>query len=298
MARRGLSLPPKLSVADVRGQAARLVGAWTVKPELVVLKNMDHAPAPVRQYFDAMDAQAAGDEVGAFFWKDTLYILADVMQSRTEIIRMVMHEGLGHYGMNKLYGKEFGDILREMLIVREKAIRAKAKEYGFDWNDPNERLIAAEEHLVEMAETRPDLGFVRRAIAAIRTWMRKHVFGLDAMRVSDDEIVRLFIEPARRFVETGKPGPGGKRPTLLRKFPGHKNPSYARGGARPPVAGRPLPQMPPVRSMYPTGNPRLSEAAKAMFEAYADAVEAWRTAIKEAVHQQKQFSVKAHKQVE
>ncbi|MBA4143863.1 MAG: hypothetical protein H0X43_12970 [Nitrosospira sp.] len=47
-------------------------------------------------------------------------------------------------------------------------MQAKAKQYGLDMNKQEDRLIAAEEVLAEMAQKNPKSGFVQRAIAAIR----------------------------------------------------------------------------------------------------------------------------------
>ena len=66
-----------------------------------------------------------------------------------------------------------------------------------------DRFTAAEEVLAELAQTRPEIGIVQRAIAAIRTWLRQNVPGFKNMRLSDNELIRNYILPARAFVERG-----------------------------------------------------------------------------------------------
>jgi hypothetical protein len=56
--------------------------------------------------------------------------------------------------------------------------------------------------LAELALTAPTLGFVRRAVAAVRTWLREH--GFSGLRLTDDEIIRSHILPARAFVTGGR----------------------------------------------------------------------------------------------
>jgi hypothetical protein len=44
---------------------------------------------------------------------------------------------------------------------------------------------------------------VRRAVAAIRTWLRTNVPGFKSLALTDDELIRNFILPARAWVERG-----------------------------------------------------------------------------------------------
>lgn len=99
-----------------------------------------------------------------------------------------------------------------MAALRRKDIEAKAEAYGLDMNDEQQRLQAAEEVLAEMAQTRPDLGYVVRALAAIKAWLRKHVPLFKDMALSDAEIIQQFILPARRFVEQGAGAPRAAAP--------------------------------------------------------------------------------------
>ena len=88
---------------------------------------------------------------------------------------------------------------------------AKASEYGLDMGNPDHVAYAAEEVLAEMAQATPRLHFVQRAIAAIRTWLRKHVPGLQSIKLTDAEIINNYILPARAWVERGGPDGNGPR---------------------------------------------------------------------------------------
>ncbi|MFS4517655.1 PLxRFG domain-containing protein, partial [Delftia tsuruhatensis] len=66
------------------------------------------------------------------------------------------------------------------------------------------RRHAAEEVLAEMAEKTPQLHFVRRAVAAIRNWLRANVPGFKNLKLSDADIIQGYILPAREFVERGQ----------------------------------------------------------------------------------------------
>jgi hypothetical protein len=119
------------------------------------------------------------------------------------VARVLMHEALGHHGLRGVFGTGLDSVLEQIVAVRRGDVRRKAAEYGLDYDKPAHRLQAAEEVLAEWAQTRPEMGFVRRAVAAIRSWLRQHVPGFKGMRVTDDELIRAYILPARGWVERG-----------------------------------------------------------------------------------------------
>jgi hypothetical protein len=66
-----------------------------------------------------------------------------------------------------------------------------------------DRLIAAEEVLADMAQANPRSGFVQRAVAAIHSWLRANIPGFAKMRLTDREIIENYLIPARQFVMEG-----------------------------------------------------------------------------------------------
>jgi hypothetical protein len=88
-----------------------------------------------------------------------------------------MHEALGHHGLRGVFGTGLDSVLEQIVAVRRGDVRRKAAEYGLDYDKPAHRLQAAEEVLAEWAQSRPEMGFVRRAVAAVRSWLRQHVPG-------------------------------------------------------------------------------------------------------------------------
>lgn len=92
-------------------------------------------------------------------------------------------------------------MLDQVAKLRPKDVAAKASEYGLDMGNPDHVAYAAEEVLAELAQSRPDLGFVQRAIAAIRNFLRSHVPGFKALELTDADIVQGYLLPARGWVE-------------------------------------------------------------------------------------------------
>ena len=211
---------PGQTVAETTSIASAIAKRWANAPEIVVAADMNDAAIPqaVRDY-DAKQRSlgAQGDPEG--FWYDgKVYLVAKSMASPSDVMRVLFHESLGHYGLRGVFGDALDPILNQIAALRRADVQAKADEYGLDLSKPDERLQAAEEVLSVMAQTKPELGYVKRAIAAIRSWMRRtfpKLFG--QMKLTDAEIIRDFILPARGWVEGGPGGgPKGGLPAMSR----------------------------------------------------------------------------------
>ena len=69
-----------------------------------------------------------------------------------------------------MFGRALKPVLNEISMRRRAEVDAKIKQYGLKMGSKLDRMTAAEEVLAELAQSRPDIGIVQRAIAAIRTW--------------------------------------------------------------------------------------------------------------------------------
>lgn len=177
-------------------------GQWANAPEVVVAESMDDLAIPeaVRAHnTDAVAKGAKGSPKG-FFYKGKAYILADSIKSSSDAMETLFHESLGHYGLRGTFGPEMGKVLADVVKNRRADVEAKAKQYGLDVNNDKDMLEAAEEVLAEMAQTKPGLSFVKRAIAVIRNFLRD--LGLP-FKMSDADLIQKYILPARAFVEKG-----------------------------------------------------------------------------------------------
>lgn len=180
-----------------------LKAKWKNAPDVVVVDDMNDARirVAVRDENDRQLSQGASGQPEGFFDAGKVFIVASEMNSSRDVQRVLFHEALGHYGLRGVFGPALDDILDQIYMTRRSDVLAKAQAYGLEVSKKGDRRIAAEEVLAEMAQNNPRLGFVQRAIAAIRSWLRKAGFDID---MTDAEIVREFIEPARAFVQRGK----------------------------------------------------------------------------------------------
>jgi hypothetical protein len=197
-----------------------LTAKWTRAPEIIVARNMQDPKIPqrVRDYDEQLKSQGSDGEARGFIYQGKVYLLSDVLKGPEQIAEVLFHEALGHYGLRGVFGDGLKPILQQMGTMRRKDVLDKAREYGMvgkgmsdaaTWAAMSERdrLSAAEEVLAEMAQTQPTIGFVQRAVAAVRTWLRANVPGFKDLALTDAEIVRSYILPARGYVTRSKETP-------------------------------------------------------------------------------------------
>lgn len=191
--------------AMVERMARGITARWDNPPEVVVFTDMQdpRIPEAVREEDARQKEGGATGEPEGFYFKGVAYLNAAEISRPEDATRVLFHEGLGHYGLRGVFGQTLKSELEQIVALRKGDVLAKAREYGFDTKDPAALLKAAEEVLAVMAQTTPNVGFVRRAVAAIRTWLRQNVPGFANLELSDGEIIRDYILPARAFVERG-----------------------------------------------------------------------------------------------
>jgi N12 class adenine-specific DNA methylase len=209
---------PAARAADIQSLVDVITSQWENAPEVIVVESIDdpRVPAEVRSDDEGQRSQGAEGVPAGFFHKGKVYLVAEQLPGDASVVNVLFHEALGHYGLRGTFGTELGTILDRLAILNQGKVRTKAKEYGLDYEKTSERRMAAEEVLAEMAQTDPEIGWVQRAIAAIRTWLRAHVPGFNKMAFSDAEIIRSFLEPARDFVKNGRGKPEDRSTTFTR----------------------------------------------------------------------------------
>ena len=225
MFQRGLT-PAESVKRVVRVQAIvnGIKAKWRNAPEIIVIADMQDAKVPqrVRDKDAEMKSNGAKGEPRGFISAGKVYIVAGQHKSVADVITTVAHEVLGHGGLRGLYREALTPILRQIVTMRRAEVIAKAREYGLVRKDSDgkpvvdvkkatdaqvwaamdekHKLVAAEEVLANFAQTQPEMGFVKRAIAAIRNWLREN--GLSLM-LTDADIVAKYILPARAYIENG-----------------------------------------------------------------------------------------------
>ncbi|MGC3944590.1 MAG: PLxRFG domain-containing protein [Chryseolinea sp.] len=219
---RGLTSPATDEhVAAVQDIAKQITRRWKNAPDIVVLRSMDDAPQAMREQNEQQIAGGATGSPNAFFYRDKAYLVASELRDEADVRGAIFHEVLGHLGLRGLYGRDLDGILRQIWSARRDEVVTKGLSYGMDMNEPGDQLRAAEEWLAEQAESNPQMGFVRRAVAAIRSWLRRNVPSLANLSLTDDEIIRDFLRPVQRFIKKGEAaGLMGLEPAFRRQDDG------------------------------------------------------------------------------
>ncbi|MEN2432178.1 PLxRFG domain-containing protein [Comamonas sp. F1-6] len=193
------------AVRAVKGTADAIRQAWANGPEVIVAFDMQDPVVP-ESARRADLKQRSGGARGApegFYYQGKVYLMASKLKTPNDAARVLFHEALGHHGLRGLFGKDLGLILNQVATMRKADVDAKIAEYGLRRVNRLDRRTAAEEVLAEMAQNTPQIGFVRRAVAAIRTWLRANVPGFKSLALTDAELIRNYILPARAWVERG-----------------------------------------------------------------------------------------------
>jgi hypothetical protein len=195
----------RISVADVEKEVSTWQTKWKNMPLVKVVESIEspEVPSAVREERDRQKGRKEGEPRGVFH-DDTVYLIADQLPTARDAAITLFHEVLGHAGLRGAFGDALTPILEQIAALRRSEINKKAQEYGLDVNSRSDRLIAAEEVLAEWAQSRPDIGYVRRAVAAIRQWLRAHMPGFKNLALTDNEIVANYLLPARGWVERGR----------------------------------------------------------------------------------------------
>ena len=185
----------------VEALVKQIASRWGNAPVVVVVDSMEdeRVPKAVRDYEKAQQSKGASGAPEGFFFGGKVYLVAGQLGGDADVLRVLFHE-FGHAGLRTLFGPQLSTILTRLAVLNASKVRSKAAQYGLDYDKPADRRAAAEEVLAEMAERNPTNGWVKQAVAAIRSFLRAHVPGFSKMRLSDAELVRTFVRPALDYV--------------------------------------------------------------------------------------------------
>jgi hypothetical protein len=198
--RQGKKPRPSIGTAKVTAIIEAIKARWKNAPEVVVVDNINHPDVPTELQEaerEALSRGATGIPAGVFY-KGKVYIFADQMTSTRDVVNTLLHEALGHYGLRGVFGAGLKPILEQVARDFPKEMQGIAEKYGLDLKDPKDANEAAEEVLANLAATKPNMGIVQRAIAAVRRGLRR--IGID-IKLSNNDLIANFILPARNFVE-------------------------------------------------------------------------------------------------
>ena len=139
--------------------------------EPVILGNPSEAP---KAMYEQMMKDGALKAKGVF---DTetgrLYIFSENHNSKEDLVRTLMHEGVAHKGLRILLKDNFDPVMLDVFNNGDqKLIRNIAKKYDLDLTNVEDQIEAAEEYVASIAENDVQSGILQKVVAAVRQALR------------------------------------------------------------------------------------------------------------------------------
>ena len=191
-----------MSHEKVKAVVDGIKSKWKNAPEVIVVRDMNDAAVPqaVRDHNNEQLAGGATGSPAGFYHDGKVFIVSGQVNSAADVMTTLAHEALGHFGLRGVFGAALDTELKTIEATYKAEMEAVAAKYGLDLSDPQQASEAAEEVLANLAQTKPTLGIVQRAVAAIRAFIRKI---MPSLQMTNNDIIAKFILPARAFVESG-----------------------------------------------------------------------------------------------
>ena len=214
----GISDATTVSQADTEIVIDSIVSGWDGgslrKQDFVVVSTFDELPQAIK---DAAKDQGAEDGIGGVFHKGKTYLVRDKLANAQDVEATIFHETYGHHGIRKLFGKDIGQKLNQLLvgIGGINGLDIIAKKYGIDLSaykkglagssltNAQAQTILMDELLAHLAQNnKPSImRKVKEIIGAIRQWLKKSGF-IKLSGITDSELFYI-LKQARGAVKQG-----------------------------------------------------------------------------------------------
>lgn len=201
------------SVAQVRRVVDELLVHWQGAPAVRVVATPEALPAAARRAPDVHLAEGFYDRRTG-----TVYLVASALPDRKAVQRVLLHEAIGHYGIETIAGPAlWSDIAEGVHRLRAQGryreLFAEHAQRGYldnGWDD-----TAVREFIAMLAESGTKDRLLDRVIAAVRAFLRK--LGVRAT-LSEAELRQLIVRAARQVRQGGAAQAGAASANLAAAF--------------------------------------------------------------------------------
>lgn len=204
---------------------AREIAEGNISPELMQRTPQGMAPKDVNEaifdikikWRDAPDIEIVPTQAdlpkgkslysgtkGVFGEDGRIYMVAENIKNAGEAREVIFHEAVGHYGLPKMMGDSYFDLLQRVVRDFPEDVAAFAKKYGFDMDTNIGKWKAAEEKIAQVAQKGDHPGMLKTMIATIRDWISKVFPGL---KMTDNDIQNLVRKASERMKRGEIPSP-------------------------------------------------------------------------------------------
>lgn len=212
--------------AEIADHLNRKLADWgDARKRVAVVQREDQLPVEIQR--EIINQGAEGEIAGVYF-AGQVYLVADNISTVERAEQVLLHELKGHFALRDMVGQELKTILERIYNSYGRrgladVIEQRFPESGprkFDPQNQRHRLEVAEEKLAGLAETDPKGRWVRRAMAALRDWVRRMGFRFG---LNDTDLIGLMAR-ASEYIES---------PPSVRDATGL--PTWARADHLPPM---------------------------------------------------------------
>lgn len=186
-----------LSIEYLEKTAAAIQKSWSNAPEIIIVDNMSRLPIEIQEHIK----QNGDTEIAEGVYtphNGKVYLLANKIDSKETLLRVVMHEVMGHHGLRGILGDNVVPFLEETYRANKKAVHELAKAYDVKITTEN-HLEMTEEFIATQAETNPQSTVVSRVIARIAQWLRNI---MPSLRLTKSELREVLVG-MRQAIQTG-----------------------------------------------------------------------------------------------
>lgn len=193
-----------------------LMRDWENAPNTQVVQSITELP----DYMQEEIRSAGVNPKGAFDPRtETVFIIADNIVGRTDLIITVAHEAIGHYGLRSVLGGTYSRVLNDLYKTNDQ-VRAKA---DIKIKEGLNKEIAIEEVLAEAIEEKvPPNTALGKAIQIIKKLLRR-AFQAFGVKTLNDKEVQSLLDSFVGYVVEGKgvraEGVAGPQAGVFKKAP-------------------------------------------------------------------------------
>ncbi len=188
-----------VTVANVQKIADKIGGNWGI--DVHVIQSMDQLPDVAK---GELRRQGITSAITGYFDRKTkaIYLVADAMRNQQEAQVTLLHEAVGHLGIETVMGPEINQFLKTVYDSRESDPVIKA---AWDYvNRPTtyagaSEIVQAAEIVARIAESDPKHTLVQRFIQMVRQALRKIGFNIP---FHNNDIIEA-LRRAKRALEDG-----------------------------------------------------------------------------------------------
>jgi len=142
------------SVDDVQQILQKIYRMFRTVPPVRVVESIEDLPRHLQVSME--DEHSKKNTTGMYdqgAFNDDIYIIANNVSSMAEAVETLLHEVVGHFGLRQVIPPWRFDEFMDMVAKSfPKQVREAARSYELDWNDVEERRIAAEEYIAHIAQ--------------------------------------------------------------------------------------------------------------------------------------------------